>query len=447
MRIVVVAAFSLLAASSARAQEVPERLSLEDALRIARANSPAYSQAVNQLESAAAQQRVGWGQLLPSLSTSLSFSASTARTLSAVDEFGQVLEEPDYITATSSQASQGIGLQMTLFDGFANVNRARAARAGMRAAEAAVDAAGLQLRQDVTTAYFRAVQADRQLEVARALLASAREQLAMTEQRFQIGSANREDVLGALATVARHERSVLQAEGAVEKMRLDLLRVMGVKGRTDFTLTDGLPEVFDPSVLDVDALVEAAMAASPRVAQREAEARRAELAASASRGTRLPSVSGSLSYGRGTSRGGYDALFELDPPNRSWGFSLNVTLPLFTRFQTSAQITQAAVDAANAREQLRAERLAVETEVRQALIDLVNAYRAVEIADRTLALSQERLALTQERYRTGTTVSFLQLQNAIDEAANAEQGAVQARFDFAAALVNLETKVGREVRP
>jgi len=57
------------------------------------------------------------------------------------------------------------------------------------------------------------------------------------------------------------------------------------------------------------------------------------------------------------------------------------------------------------------------------------------------------LDLTQERYRTGTAVSFLQLQNAIDQAASAEQAAVQARFNFAAALVNLETKVGREVRP
>lgn len=443
----IVWALLLAAPAAGWAQEVPPRLTLDDALRIARANNPTYSQAIHRLEAAAAQEREAWGQFLPSLSTDLSFGGSTRRTLSAEDEFGEIIDRPDFVESTTSSASQGLSLQMTLFDGFGNVNRARAGRAGMRAAEAAANAAELQLRQEVSIAYFRAVQADRRLEVERALLASAREQLAMTEQRFQIGSANREDVLGAQATVANREQAVLQAQGEVEKTRLDVLRVMGVKGETGFALTDGFPEVFDPAVLDVVALVEAAMASSPRVAQREAEASQAELAASAAKGLRLPRVSGSLSYGRSIGRQGYDALFEIDPPNSSWGFNLMVSLPLFTRFQTSSQITQTAVQAANAREQLRAERLAVETEVKQAMIDLVNAYRAVELADRALALSQERLDLTQERYRTGTSVSFLQLQSAIDQAAGAEQGAIQARFNFVTALVNLETKVGREVRP
>lgn len=446
MRIIVLAGI-LLVAPAAWAQGVPERLSLEDALQIARANSPTFSQQLNQLEVAEAQQRVGWGQLLPSLTTSMSFGASKRRTSRAEDEFGQILDRPEVFVSKTSNASQGISLQMTLFDGFGNVNRARAERAGMRAAEALVQVAGLQLRQEVSTAYFRAVQAEQRLEVERALLQSAREQLAMTDQRFQIGSANREDVLGAQATVARQEQAVLQAEGEVEKTRLDLLRVMGVKGTSDFALTDGFPEVFDPSALDVEALVQAAMASSPRIAQREAEVRQAELSASAAKGTRLPSISGNISYGRSTAQDGYGALFELNAPNSSWGLNLNVSLPLFTRFQTSAQIAQASVRAANAREQARAERLAVETEVRQAYVDLVNAYRAVELADRALALSQERLALTQERYRTGTSVSFLQLQSAIDQASSSEQQAVQARFSYVVALVNLETKVGREVRP
>ncbi len=433
--------------ASAWAQGVPARLTLEDALRIARANSPTYSQAVHGLEAAAAQEREAWGQFLPSLSTDLFFSGRNSRSLTGEGDFGEVVVNPTYVETTSSSASQGVALQMTLFDGLGNVNRARAGRAAMRAAEAEAGAAELQLRQEVATAYFRAVQAQRRLEVEEALLASAREQLAMTEQRFQIGSANREDVLGSQATVANREQAMLQAQGEVDKSRLEVLRVLGVKGSTDFTLVDGFPEVFDPSLLDADALVQAAMATSPRVVQREAEAIRAESLASAAKGQRLPRVSGSLSYGRNVGREGYEALFDFDPPNSSWGFNLTVSLPLFNRFQTSSQITQASVQAANARERVRAERLAVETEVKQALIDLENAYRAVELADRALALSQERLDLTQERYRTGTSVSFLQLQSAIDQAAGAEQGAIQARFNFVMALVILETKVGREVRP
>ncbi|HEX7117714.1 MAG TPA: TolC family protein [Longimicrobiales bacterium] len=447
MRRMVLLAGLLLAAPAARAQELPTRLTLEDALRIAKANNPTYLQAVNGLEGAAAQERQAWGQLLPSLSTGLDFSGSRSRRISGESDLGEVVVDSAFRESTGSRASQRVSLSVTLFDGFGNLNRLRAERAGMQAAEAAVAAAELQLRQEVMAAYYEAVQAERRLEVEEALLASAREQLGMTEQRFQIGSANREDVLGAQVTVSNRERAVLQARGEVEKSQLGLLRVLGVEGEPGFALEDDFPEVFDPARLDVDALVGAAVASSPRVLQQVAEARRAELSAAAARGQRWPTISGSVSYGRGIDRRGYGAFFELDPPNRSWSFNIGVELPLFDGFRTSSQIAQAEVAAANARQRARAERLAVETEVEQALVDLVNAYRAVELADRALALSQERLELTQERYRTGTSVSFLQLQSAIDQAASAEQGAIVARFNFVTALVNLETKVGREVRP
>ncbi|HEX6938279.1 MAG TPA: TolC family protein [Longimicrobiales bacterium] len=437
----------LLVAAPAAAQQLPQRLTLAEALRIARANNPTYLQAVQAVEGAAARERQAWGRFLPSLSTSLSFRGVNRRSLTGQGDFGEVLENPTYVEATTSSTSQGVSLGMTLFDGFGNLNTLRAERAGMRAVEAAAGAAEVQLRQDVLTAYYRARQAARRLEVEEALLASAREQLDMTEQRFEIGSANREDVLGAQVTVASREQAVLRARGEVEKSQLELFRVLGVRGEPGLTLVDDFPEVFDPSRLDADALVAAAVASSPRVLQRQAEARAAELGAAAARGSRWPTVSGNLSYGRSVGREGYGAFFELDPPDENLAFELSVRWPLFTGFQASAQIAQQEVRAAAARQQARDERLAVETEVRQALVDLVNAYQAVELADRALALSQERLALTQERYRTGTSVTFLQLQSAIDQAANAEQGAIDARFNFVMALVNLETKVGREVRP
>ena len=128
------------------------------------------------------------------------------------------------------------------------------------------------------------------------------------------------------------------------------------------------------------------------------------------------------------------------------GFA-GASLPLFSGFQTSYNIANAEAQVTNASEQLRAERLALDTEIRTALIDLGNAYRAVQYAERALALSQERLELTQERYRTGGTVSFIDLQNAIDGAARAERQAIDARFAFVNALVLLEARVGKEVRP
>ncbi len=429
------------------AQGVPQKLTLEEAFRIAKANNPAYLQVVNDVDVAAARERQGWGGFLPNVSTSLDFRGSHSRALSGTGDFGEVRLNPDYVESTSSSATQGISLSMTLFDGGSTLHTLRAARANTAAADARLRAAELLLRLDVGLAYYGLLQSEQALRVEEQLLESAREQLEMMRQRFEIGSARREEVLGAEASVAGQGRAVLHARGEVEKARFRLLQQLGVDLSAEVDAVDALPPIFDPTGLSAEALIADALAVNPRLAGREASLRAAELEARAARGRRWPTITASASYGRSIGRPDYGAFFELDPPNSNYGFGISASFPIFDRFQTSYALAQATAAVADAEAAVRAERLAVETEVRSALVDLKNAYRGVELAERALELSNERLELTQERYRTGTSVGFIELQNAIDQAARDERQAIQARFNFVTALITLESKVGREVRP
>ena len=142
----------------------------------------------------------------------------------------------------------------------------------------------------------------------------------------------------------------------------------------------------------------------------------------------------------------YGALFELNPQNRTLSFGLRASLPLFTRFETSLAIARAEAAADDARHELRAARLALEREVRAALADYRNAYRSLELAERAAELSAERLRMAQERYRLGA-LSFTELQAVQDRAAAAEREALGARFEAARALVALEERLGRPLRP
>jgi len=437
----------LLVAAPLAAQEIPDRLTLDDALRLARLHNPQFLQVLNDLEVAAAQERQGWGALLPTASASLGFTGSISRTLTGSDPYGDVVTRDSIAKSTTSSASQGVSFSMTLFDGGGNIHRLRAERANVRSVDARIARQALELRQIVANAFFAAVQQRRGVEVEEQLLASAREQLQITQRRFEIGSARREELLGAEAQVLSQEQQLFRARGEARKAQLRLLQQMGISGEPSFDLADEVPDVFDPALLDTGALVAEALASSPRIREREAALRASESRRSAARSARLPRLSGTLGFGRSVGAREYDAFFDLNPPNRSLSFSLSASLPLFTGFQTTAAIASANAAVADAQAQLRQEQLAVETEVREALVDLENAYAAVELAERALALSQERLQLTQERYRSGTTVQFVELQQAIDRAAQAERNAIEARFNFVRALIALETKVGKEVRP
>lgn len=446
MKRVLIGLLLLGLSSELGAQQVPARLSLEDALRIARANNPAVKRATNELDVASAEERRALAAFLPSLNASVLFDGLKSRTLTGRGNFDEPIERPDFIEITSSAANQGVNLQMTLFDGGQTWRRLRASRSNTRAVDARVERAVQQLEADVTRRYYEAVRARQRIELEERLLASRRDQLEVTERQLRVVASGPVDVLGAQVDLAIQEQAVAQARGDAAKQMLLLAEALGIDGELAAELVDSLPPIFDPSDLDVEALVAAALESSPRIREAEAALAAARHSASAARAARFPMITASAGYGRSINRPDYDALFEFDPPNRSLRFSLNAQIPLFTRFQTTASIVQADVTRANAEETLRAERIAVEREVRSALIDLENAYRSVQLADRSAELSAARLEMAREQYRAGAR-NFTEIQAVADQAARAEREAMERRFAFVSALIDLELRVGRRVRP
>lgn len=425
---------------------VPDRLSLDEALRIARLNSPQYLQAQNDIPAAEANERSGFGSLLPSVNASMSLGGYSNRRVTGEDDFGQPTRLPDAIDYQGSNTSQRFGLSMILFDGGATWQQWRAARHRVSAAEAATETTWQRTRAQVVNAYDAVLEADRSVTLTERLLASARERVETMEARLRLGVTDPVDVLGADVDVAQQELAVAQARGEARKARLVLMEALGVGGEPAFEPTDEPPPVFDPSGLSAEGLVSEALAGSPRVRQRVASAEAAERSASAQRrGRWWPRVSGDMGFGRSMSLSSYDALTEFNPQNQSFSFGLSASLPVFDGFQRRANIAQAEAAVDDADLQLRAERIALEREVRAAVIDLENAHSSLQLAERTAELSRQQVELAQEKFRFGGNVNFLDLQNLIERAANAERSALRARFSFEQARVNLEQLVGREV--
>jgi outer membrane protein len=252
------------------------------------------------------------------------------------------------------------------------------------------------------------------------------------------------DVLGARVDVASQEQSLARARDEAKKLRLALLQAMGLPPRDvdAFALAHAQPDTFDPAALDADALVELALRANPAVLQRQAAATAADRRASAARGVRWPSLDANFGYNRYVREPGlFDAFGRLEAQDRGFSFGLSASLPLFSNFRTAASIAQADAAREDAREDERASRLLTERDVRSALIDLENAHGQLRLAEQKAALSAERLELATEQYRLGA-LTFLNLQRVIDETANAERQALEARYVFALARVTLEERLG-----
>jgi len=443
MRRITAAAAALLAcaaASPVRAQDTL-RLTLDEAVDLALDRNPQRRQALNDLDVAAAQTRAAWGGFMPSLNASLGFNGGQSTVITGTDNFGNPIRRDDPITSKSSSANQSISTSLTLFDGGATLANVRAARAGERAAEATIAAGAAQLRSQVVQRYYAAVKADRQVELEQRLLAAAADQLDRTERQFRIAAASQADVLGARSYLLSKEQALIAAEAAAAVALLTLRQTLGVEDPRPIVLDTELPPVFDPAGLSADDLVARATSSHPQIAEALARAAAADRQASAAGARRWPTVTGGASYGRSMGLPNYGAFGELDPQNRSFGFNLNVSVPLFQRFQTSSAIASADAAASDARESARMARLQIERDVRAGLIDLQRAYRTLELADEQAAITNERLEMAQEQFRAGA-IDFLQLQQIINDTETSQRTAVDARFTFIDALAVLEERVG-----
>lgn len=433
----------LLMPAVSGAQTVPQRLTLAEALALARTHNPEHRKALNDEDVASAQVRQSYGAFLPTVGASLGFSGTSARTSTGEDDFGGVVGG-ETRTIESSSGRQSVSASMTLFDGGAMFREIGAARAEERLAHATVRAAANVLTADVQRSYYQAQRAVRTVELEERLLASARERLERSEQLFRIAAASQVDVLGARVDVASQEQALATARDNARKLRLALLQTMGVPPRDadDLELVEPDPAPFDPATLDVAALVSLALSSSPQVLQREAAAAAAARRAGVARAARWPSLTASVGYNRSLREPGmFDAFGQFGAQDRGVTFGLSAELPVFSNFRTGASVTRAEAGAEDAREDVRATRLQTEREVRAAVIDLQNAYGQLALAQRKAELSAQRLELATEQYRLGA-LTFLNLQRVIEETSAAERQALDAQFGFVNARVALEEKLG-----
>jgi outer membrane protein len=442
------ALFVLAASSAAHAQQpvqVPGVLSLQDARQIARQNSPTYLQSLNDAGPAAMGVRQAWSAFLPELNANLaSFSGNSSTTTIGEGVFGETVEA-EKRTVKSSGAAQGLSMGMTLFDGGRNFRNLAVARAQVRQTDASIDGQASELDANVATAFYNARQAAMLVEVELNTLQTARDHLERNQELFRIAAVDQVSLIESERGVITAQRSLRGQEADAEKQRLSLAETLGIDPAIPFEIAAETPDVFDPANIDADALVLRALTASPTMLERNAGLHVAEQQASAARGSRWPTINSSLSWSRGAGETGFGAFGNFNPNDRqSWGFSLNASLPLFTGFNTSANIASANAAREDAALALRQTRLQVERTIRSGLVDLGRTYQEYLDAERLAELTTRQVELAEEQFRLGA-LDFLRFQQIVNEDAQAQRQVVQSRFAFVNARIAIERALGAPI--
>jgi outer membrane protein len=490
---VLMACIAAVTATTIEAQaEPPTRLSLEDAVELARRNNPVFLSTENDRGPAAWQERAAYGAFLPRLdaSGSAGFTEAGTQRIGTLD-FGS--QSTDWYSS-----SYNLGLTWTLNGNtIFGVSNARNSR---RAVDARVDAAEFDLESRVAFQYMMALRAQDQLDVAQRQLDRAQQNLRIVTTRVSSGAAAGTEGKQAEVDLGRAEVGLIQAQRDVRQSKLLLAEQIGVVLPTDLELASEFA-VFEPT-FEVEELLDAALNMHPSLnAFRAQESARRAAARQTSTSQYLPTVTvqtgfrgntlqalneeflltsaedrvesqrdncefqNAISAGLSSPLPGYprncsqfvmtddmrrdiiasNDVFPFNFTKLPFSLSINVSVPIFTGFSRQSQVAQANALADDAEHDRRAEELRLRTAVTSAADNLESAYRVLQAEERNLALAEEQLTLQQRRYSLGAA-ALLELLDAQTTVTTADQAYLNALYDFHYSLIQLEAAVGRPLR-
>jgi len=232
----------------------------------------------------------------------------------------------------------------------------------------------------VATLYVALHRAEVSIEASRANVALASKLFELAEDQRKAGVATALDATRANVSLARQRQLLIVAENRRDAARLALLRAIGLDLGSSVVLTDPLR---GPGAGETLPSVESALARArdsrPELRAASERVRQADLALSADRAERLPSLSGQF-------QGGYNGNHVRDLDwNRVFGATLSI--PVFTGGRLGSRIAE---EESRRREALITERdaeIQVEQDVRQALLNAESARtrERVAVENETLA--------------------------------------------------------------
>ena len=424
-------AAALAKQAQAPAPGAPVRLTLEDALALARKNEPTYQLAATDAGVAKEARTQARNSLLPTVN----FTTSTLYTESSANSTGVKFIANNTPHEYVSQGNVHEILDLATWEKY----RSAAAQAAAAKAKAEVAARGLVVT--VVQNYFGAAAAEKKLESATRAAEEGEKFLKLTQSLEAGGEVAHSDVIKAELQAQERRRQLQEAKLGLLNARLDLAVLLFSDFNNNFEIADDLhgnvalppqPE-FEAQAAEGNPEIRAALAAT-QAAGHEVIAARAGY---------LPSVSLDYFYGIDAARYAVNGSNPDGSKFSNLGSSAlaSLSLPLWNWGTTQSQVRQAELKRDQAKRELSFAQRKLLAEMRSLYSEAETALNELAGLERSAELAADSLRLTTMRYQGGeaTVLEVVDAQTTFAQSSAAYQdGAVRYRV----ALANLQTLTG-----
>jgi len=383
-----------------------------------------------QLEQREVQLNTARHQRLPDLNASVGENLSFGRGLTA---------DNTYTNTNTSSTSFSVGTSVPLFTGFQIPNQVKLNQLNLEAATYDLERAKNDVRVQVAQQFVQVLYDMEILEVARRQISIDSAQTARLQALLDVGRTSQAELSQQQATLAQSRLTATQAQNNLQLALLNLSQLLELETPDGFTIEapSNLPQLGEAAVPEVEATpnwakLEGALLTRPEIQAEQLRLKATENSIAIAKSGLYPSLS--FSAGLGTNyytTSGYKA----DPfgkqlkNNFSQYLGLNLSIPIFNRFQTRNSIRSAKLDRVNQQLQLDQTHKQLYKEVQQAYYNTVAAQAKLTSSGEARRASEDAFRLMQAKYEQGKATST-EFNEARANMLKAESDLTQARYEF-----------------
>ena len=415
-----------------------QSFSLEEAVKIALENKESLKASAMDLESSRQGVKGSYSSIMPSIRFSGSMNESRFPTQTG--GYNQTTGEItlDKISSQTS-ASSTLSLSQNIYDGGVWWNTIRQAKNSYKVAEEFNRQVMTNIIRNVHSAYFNYLKASQLLDVARSNLMSSQQQLALAQQKYELGSAKKTDLLKAEVRFGQARVDVVNNDAFLQSAYLTLKNALGLIGSDqDFTVED--VETPLDMIPEFETGFELVQKYNPSVKAKQYQITGAELGEKIAKGSRLPIISANASMS-GTADDIGDAVSNSYNDQKRMNTGLSISIPIFSGNSISTRIQKAkiAVDKQESEYLTQLQDLSVQL---QGYLDQLNNYQEIiPINETVLVSAEEDLKLARVRYSQGST-TILEVLDAQVSVVSARSSLIRTKYDAYIQQANLKALLG-----
>jgi len=383
-----------------QAQEI---LTLESAIRTSLENNYNIRITKNQTEIDRNNVSLANAGILPVVGADLANNRSIQETRQTQSD-GSVREVKD---ARNSNLNYGIGLDWTIFDGFAMFANYDRLKELQKLGETNMKATILNTVSDVVNNYYYLIRLQKETDATDTAVTISRLRLNTAENRYKIGKAAKLEVLNATVDLNTDTTNLLRLRDMVRARKIILNELLARDVNTAFAIRDSI--VTDPS-LKFDQLLNLSSQQNPVIQTAFINERIARLNLKQVKATRYPTLG--VNTGYNFTRSHSELGFARDAKGQGFTYGLTASVNIFNGFLQKRNEKNAQIEIENAQLDYNRLKQNITAQLSSAYQTYLTNLQLVDLEKSNQNVAKQNMDITLAKFRLGsvTPLEFREAQ-------------------------------------